>query len=375
MAQQDFFTSQTDQSRVKADIVVKYFSAWATIMLKRNPRIAFADLFSGPGCYEDGNLSVPLLIIENALKNPKLTSCLITLFNDQKKEYAEKLKLNLKEIPNIDALTHQPRVTNDVVGQEFADEFNRIKMIPAIVFLDPWGYKGLSLNLINSVIQHPGCECIIFFNINRINPAINNPMVEELMYELFGKDRVSNIRLRVEAEQSRQRETIIIEEFSIALKEKYGRHVLPFKFKFDNKDRISHYLVFVTKHGLGYQIMKNVMASAGYTDIDGVPTLAYYRPEDSSQVIFNFERPYHSLGDSICSKFTGKTLTVKQIYEKHNLGTPFIKKNYKDKLLELEKHSKIYVTPDATNRPFNRGKLTMGDNVRVRFPERISDGK
>src|SRR5207248_10024637 len=37
------------------------------------------------------------------------------------------------------------------------------------LFVDPFGYKGLSLQLVNSVIKDWGCDCVFFFNYNRIS--------------------------------------------------------------------------------------------------------------------------------------------------------------------------------------------------------------
>jgi three-Cys-motif partner protein len=69
----DFFDQSRDQSKVKATIVAKYFDAWAHVIVavqKRYPdkeqRLAYVDLFAGPGRYEDGTKSTPLLILEKA---------------------------------------------------------------------------------------------------------------------------------------------------------------------------------------------------------------------------------------------------------------------------------------------------------------------
>lgn len=88
MPNQNFFSKPSDQSRVKVDLVEKYFSAWSKIMLSRPvpTDIAFVDLYSSPGYYEDGTKSVPLIIIEKAIENAKLRSSLITLFNDKDKK-------------------------------------------------------------------------------------------------------------------------------------------------------------------------------------------------------------------------------------------------------------------------------------------------
>ena len=61
--------------------------------------------------------------------------------------------------------------------------------MPTFFFVDPWGYKGLSLRLINSVLKDWGCDCVFFFNYNRINMGLGNDAVEKHMDALFGKER------------------------------------------------------------------------------------------------------------------------------------------------------------------------------------------
>ena len=310
----------------------------------------------------------PFLILEKAIENPKLRTNLITLFNDQDKVSAEKLKQKLREIPSIDTLKHQPRVMNHVVGEEFTREFNSLKIIPSVVFLDPWGYKGLSLDLINSILQHHGCECIIFFNFNRINLAISNPLVQQTMNELFGETRANQLRKRVEGLEPEKRELAILETFSEAIKEKHGKFVLPFKFEFDDLPRTSHYIIFASKNQTGHKIMKDIMASAGFSDEDDVPTLAYYKPNSKMPAKFEFARPFSSLGDLLCTKFAGQTLTMHDVYLKHNVGEPFLEKHYKTKLVELEKENRIKADPPAMMRQKRNGKPTMADKVKITFP-------
>ena len=73
----DFFEQRTEESRVKAQIVDKYYRAWARIIAPRAPRIAYVDLFAGPGRYKDGAASVPLLVLENAINDPVLKDRLV----------------------------------------------------------------------------------------------------------------------------------------------------------------------------------------------------------------------------------------------------------------------------------------------------------
>ncbi len=64
-----FFESQTPSSRTKAQIVAKYFPQYCKIILKKPQKeIRYLDLFAGPGKYEDGHLSTPLLIADQCVQ-------------------------------------------------------------------------------------------------------------------------------------------------------------------------------------------------------------------------------------------------------------------------------------------------------------------
>ena len=73
-------------------------------------------------------------------------------------------------------------------------------------------------------------------------------------------DRAAKLRERLERLKPWQRELAILEEICEALLEMGGKFVLPFCFKDEKGKRTSHHLIFVSKHPLGYGIMKDVMA-------------------------------------------------------------------------------------------------------------------
>ena len=64
MNNNSFFDESTEQSQVKSRIVAKYFWAWAQVMKKQANRIGYIDLYAGPGLYQDGSRSTPILVLE-----------------------------------------------------------------------------------------------------------------------------------------------------------------------------------------------------------------------------------------------------------------------------------------------------------------------
>src|SRR6185369_5471306 len=101
--------------------------------------------------------------------------------------------------------------------------FEGLKLVPTFFFVDPWGYKGLSLRLINSVLQNWGCDCVFFFNYNRVNMGLNNEAVREHMDALFGQERANLVRVRLSGLSPEEREMLIVEELSQALKQMGAR--------------------------------------------------------------------------------------------------------------------------------------------------------
>jgi hypothetical protein len=58
---------------------------------------------------------------------------------------------------------------------------------------------------------------------------------------------------------------------------------------------------------------------------------------------------------------------MKQVYLRHNVDTPYIKKNYKDTLASLELSGNILASPAARDRRKIKGNLTFADDVMVTF--------
>jgi three-Cys-motif partner protein len=225
MTAKSFFDEQTDQSLVKATIVAKYFDAWASVIVntqKRNPRqpqkIAYIDLFAGPGRYKDGSQSTPLKILQIAVKKPDIRDRLVTLFNDKDEDNSRSLEKAIAEIPGIETLKYRPQVNSQEVGDAIAKMFEEMKLIPTLFFVDPFGYKGLSLRLVNSVLKDWGCDCLFFFNYIRISMGLSNPIFKPHMDALFGKERADALRKELELDNPPQRELMIVEELCQAIK-------------------------------------------------------------------------------------------------------------------------------------------------------------
>lgn len=288
-----FFDIQREQSEIKAEIVSKYFWTWAKIIIptaKKSPKkkIAYIDLFAGPGRYKDGSKSTPIMVLETAISDPDISQMLVTIFNDMNPDSAQNLEQTINQIPNIQKLKYQPDIRNFEVGEQIVQMFESMSFVPTLFFVDPWGYKGLSLRLVNSVLKDWGCDCIFFFNYNRINMGLNNSAVEQHMNALFGDNRASKLRHELEGINTpEERELHIVNELAQALRDMGGKYVLPFRFKDKKGRRTSHHLIFVSKHFKGYDVMKGIMANASSSKERGVASFEYNQASERQRTHLN----------------------------------------------------------------------------------------
>jgi three-Cys-motif partner protein len=362
-----FFTGQTIQSLTKARIVSKYFVAWAKILgkLARQHKevIQYVDLFAGRGRYEDGSPSTPLLILQHAINTPDLHDVFVSNFNDADPETAAALQNEINSLPCISNLKQQPKVHCSEVDDHITDLYESKRLPATLTFIDPFGYRGLSVRLIQAALKDQGCECIFFFNFNRVNAAIGNDCVEEHVKRLFDAADTGSLREELKGLDAYQREEAVIKKLVEAIRRKHAKHVLQFRFLNDDANRTSHYLIFATKNPLGAKIMKDIMAKESSWTEAGTPGFEC-SPKQKQASIFDLIDPVAQLADELLKEFAGKNLTVAEIYFNHGLERPQTPGQYKEALKRLEAEDKVTANPPAAA----RREDTMADHVEIQFP-------
>jgi three-Cys-motif partner protein len=357
-----FFETQLEQSKIKSEIVAKYFDAWSRIIGKKTQgKIAYIDLFSGPGRYKDGTQSTPLLVLKKVIENSEIRSRFVSIFTDKEKDNIEILTQEVATLQGIETLKHQPKIWQEEIGENIAKTLEGMKLIPSLMFLDPCGYKGLSLKLINATIKNWACECVFLFNFNRIKAGIHNDRVEKHINDIFGKSRAEELRKRLMGKSAYQRELLILRCLVEALKDVYGKYVQHFCVKHSKHNRTSHYLVFVTKNFLGYEIMRDIMAKCSSYSVQGVPSFEYNKHYEKDL----FHYPLNDLKEMLLKEFAGQSVKMNDIYKTHSPGMDYIRKNYKEALKELFKEKRINAKSPGGKKP---QKGTMGNNIMITFP-------
>jgi three-Cys-motif partner protein len=367
-----FFQEQSAHSRVKADLIFKYVTAWAKIVLfasrkaGKPERAAYIDLFSGPGSYEDGSRSTPLLIIENVLQSKISRDALQTFFNDENEAFITSLKQEIDLIPDVSLLGHASTYRSETASVGLFESFALPTSMPVFVFLDQFGYSEVTSDLIRRIFRHQKCDCAFFFRTSRVIAAVNNSKVIGTLGRLFGRGMLQELRQSFERDKS-HREEVVLGALQRVMFHAGAKHFLSFPFRIHEKNSSRHHLIYLGKHELGLGLMKEIMGKASSRHVFGVPVLGY-SDVPSNPTLFEIDL-IPGLQSELLAAFAGKHLTVAQVYTSHHpRSTQFVLRNYQEALRRLEAEGKISALPAVHRRPTRNGKVTMSESVVIDFP-------
>lgn len=371
MVTSDFFIHPNDCSLVKRDIVTTYFGTWANIISRTRGAdngMAYVDLYSGPGRYQDGTSCTSLVVVEKAIADPVLCARLRIYLNDVDASAVERLRDELQHLPGIERLNYPPQLSCfDASTTSAIVLYKHLGAVPTFSFLDPFGYKGITTELINTAISSWGSDAFFLFNYNRINQAIDRRIQIEPLYRIFGQSRAELLRSLLDQCSPSQRITYVLEQLCMALQEENEpRYILPFMITSPTSNRPSHHLIFISKHPLGYERMKEIMAKRSTSYEQGVASYAYNPATKDQPFLFSFTKRFDQLVHDLLIAFDGRALSVEQVFKEHNLNTPYILSNYKAALLELESKGMVQVDRPPTRRIRN-GVVTLGNDRIVTF--------
>jgi three-Cys-motif partner protein len=122
---ESFFKVQTQESRVKAEIVENFFVGWARIIggyqkKKGEPvALAYADLFAGRGVYEDGGEGTAVRVARKVLGNDTWRAATVLFLNEPEARLREVLQRTVESLPRARELRFVPIFREDVVDADY----------------------------------------------------------------------------------------------------------------------------------------------------------------------------------------------------------------------------------------------------------------
>jgi three-Cys-motif partner protein len=359
LKENQFFEKQTFSSRIKASIVSEYFPSYSKIIVKKyTPKaVRYIDLFAGPGFYNDKNPSTPILIAKQCQKDAELKDTVKMIFNDNC--YAEELKKNFNSEFEENTFKHKPHFGKSTVGEspeitEFLikdTHVNNRNEHPSLLFIDPFGYKGIETKVLAEFLKNWGNEIFLFVNTKRIHPALENEKFEGLMNDLFPTTLQKIKQDRRFKSTVAARLSLIIDSLGNEYKSILGGELYytAFKFQEEDADATSHYILHITKGSRGYDLIKTIyndFANMG-TVFDGVNTYTFDAKKFENPVNELFDLNsinIDKLKDELYSKYKGREMVANDLFESHhiiNTTAPYARSHYTEALRRLVVEDKL----------------------------------
>ena len=157
----DFFKEKKSWSEVKDSLLGNYLKPYLQKILHTRKSIVYVDCFAGKGAFEDGQPGSPLIALQT------MQDCLNhTTMSDWHIEpyfidlnYADDLKVNLKEYPGI-----------NIVSGKYEDEICTIleekRGCNVFLYVDPYGIKALDCTLFDCFATHGFNSIELLINMN-----------------------------------------------------------------------------------------------------------------------------------------------------------------------------------------------------------------
>lgn len=275
---QDWSLLRKPQTRLKLDILEKYLSDWAPIMLNFFPEVFFIDCFAGRGSYTtiDGIRNGSPLIGANLAHKYQVARH----FGSRKAGVSGKSRLICRFVElnktNYDALCYRVGPFKETVDlklykgkyQQFIEGIlSEVSDKPAFTLFDPYGIKDIPFSQIEQALVHSG-EVLINFSIMGVNRCggflnvVENPnsgpkevrkarMLVRQLDDLFGSADWRKIVRQSYIEPQDKEEKLI--QLYIGQLRRFRKYVVSRRLPTSEEGLTISYLVFATENETGLE--------------------------------------------------------------------------------------------------------------------------
>ncbi len=350
-----------DHTKAKHVLLRVYLDRWFPIMayaLPANPRLVFVDGFAGPGIYLGGEPGSPIIALRTILdhrafaqfrgemvfiffeKNPSAFSSLT--------EQVESERVRRGDFPtNVRIMTENIEFSVGIqsIMTELAER--KARLAPTLAFVDPFGFSGIRLQDVISLLDYPRCELLFNFMADYVVRFRRHPnaIIREEISDFFGGDEF--LQDFQDGKSSDNLASVFMANLRRLSQFKYSR-----SFKMVNQRGKDNFLIFATQHPKGLEAIKDAMWKVD-------PTRGKRFSDIENDPLFAGVPDFRGFVDGVVVRFQGQEVTITQIEDFVLEDTDFRSSDLRGQVLRpLERRGAISV-----NRPGRTG-FPVGTTVR-----------
>lgn len=331
----------TEHARAKHEILKRYLDAWYSILgSSRAKRLVILDGFAGRGRYIGGESGSPLLIHDAAVRavGRGVAQRITIACSEANSTNYRLLEEATAQLPNCDGVELRTQHEEFAVAAAPVAEWlaERRGLIPSFIFVDPYGFTGVPLDLIKSLLAVDRVEVLLTFMARDMSRFLTLVTVEATLTEFFGGDAW---RKCVQPDEDARTECLLL-RYQEVVRPAIASFVTPFRVFEDERQATLYYLVHLTNHPLGMRRMKEAMV-AHSPDMTFWPITV--RPKDQLALDVSEEKPYPSLQKHLLDRYQQCSMTFEDLLNEDYPDGVWVEPQYRAAILDLEKTEGIPV--------------------------------
>ncbi|GEO91557.1 three-Cys-motif partner protein TcmP [Kocuria flava] len=338
--------SREAHTAAKHHILRGYLDAWFAIFGNTDGRAIFFDGFAGPGVYSDGQAGSPLIALECLLDHNHLEKMLrcefVFLFNERDPERFRALERVVEQTrarrggwpPNVKVqLRHGPfgELADTLIQQR---KLAGQPMAPTFAFIDPFGYKDVSMQQIAELLSSQRSEAFIYLATNHLNRFSTAGNVDPLLEQLYGTDEFK----QAPPAGDPKRTPFLVSLFERQLQDVANfPHVQSFRMR-NGKNINSNHMVFASRSITGLDKMKQAMWK-----VDPKGEFEFSDVLAGQTVLFGDEPDMTPLRKALLDEFGGRTVPIQSVIDFAVTKTPYHSSHVKTRTLKPMENDQLLI--------------------------------
>jgi len=228
-------------------------------------------------------------------------------------------------------------------------------MIPTFVFVDPFGFTGVPLQVIKALMSVDRVEVLLTFMARDMSRFLTLDAVEETLNEFFGGDAW---RACVDPDEEGRTECLLL-RYQEVVRPGTALYATPFRVFEDERQTPLYYLVHLTNNTLGMRRMKEAMVAQS-AEMTFWPITV--RPRDQLALDVSEGEPWQSLQRYLLDEYAGRSLTFEELLNEDYPKGVWVEKQYRAAIRDLERTDGVPVWV-VRGRTTPRGRAPSGLNL------------